>query len=173
LIAYASDRSGDGNLDIWVQQTTGGGAIRLTNDPANDHEPNISPDGSLVAFRSDRSPHGIYVVPALGGDARLIAPEGMMPRFSPDGRSIAFWTTGNWLAPRAVVVARRTFVIPTDGGEPMRVAAGLASVGDPVWSPDGRALLVFGREAATGPEHTTGVVVGAVERRRYYADRRL
>jgi Tol biopolymer transport system component len=89
-------------------------------------------------------------VPALGGDARLIAPDGMMPRFSPDGRSIAFWT-GNWLAPRGVVQARQAFVIPIDGGEPTRVAAGLASVGDPVWSPDGRALLVFGREATTGP----------------------
>ncbi len=149
LIAYATDRSGDGNLDIWVQQTTGGSAIRLTSDPADDREPDVSPDGSLIAFRSDRTPRGIYVAPSLGGDARLIAPGGMAPRFSPDGRSIAFWA-GRWLAPRAVGQVRRTYVIPTGGGDAVAMAATLASAGDPVWSPDGTALLVFARQATSG-----------------------
>jgi Tol biopolymer transport system component len=31
------------------------------------------------------------------------------------------------------------------------VAANIASAGHPVWSPDGRSLLVFGREATSGP----------------------
>ena len=98
FIAYASNRGGD-NLDIYVQQTSGGPAIRLTNDPADDRQPTLSPDGSFVAFRSDRIPAGIYLAPALGGSARLIAPEGRGPRFSPDGQSIAYWT-GPWLAPQ-------------------------------------------------------------------------
>jgi eukaryotic-like serine/threonine-protein kinase len=149
LVVYASDRSGDGNLDLWVQQTTGGSAIRLTTDPADDHQPDVSPDGSQIAFRSERSSGGIYVVPALGGEARLIAPEGMAPRFSPDGRSIAFWT-GQWLAPRSIGNVRKTYILPAGGGEPTEVAATLASTGDPIWSPDGRALLVFGRQATSG-----------------------
>src|SRR2546428_523690 len=114
LIAYASNRSGEGHLDIWVQQTTGGRAIRLTSDPANDREPDVSPDGSLIAFRSDRMPPGIYVMPALGGDARLIAPDGRGPRFSHDGRSIAFWT-GPWLAMRSFGATRKVFVVPAVG----------------------------------------------------------
>ena len=69
LIASATDRSGDGNLDIWVQQATGGSAIRLTSDPADDREPDVSPGDSLIAFRSDRTPRGIYVAPPLGGGA--------------------------------------------------------------------------------------------------------
>jgi len=149
LIAYATDRSGDGNLDIWVQQATGGSAIRLTSDPADDREPNVSPDGGLIAFRSDRTPRGIYVAPALGGDARLIGPEGMAPRFSPDGRSISFWT-GPWLAARGVGQVRRTYVVPTGGGDAVAMAGSLASAGDPVWSPDGKALLAFGRQATSG-----------------------
>jgi Tol biopolymer transport system component len=149
LIAYASDRGGDGNLDIWVQQATGGSSIRLTNDSADDREPDVSPDGSLIAFRSYRIPRGIYVTPALGGDARLIAADGLRPRFSPDGRSIAFWT-GVWLAPRGIGQVRRTYVVPTGGGEPVQVAGMLASAGDPVWSPDGRALIVYGRQATSG-----------------------
>ena len=46
LMAYASNRGGEGSLDIYVQQTTGGSAIRLTSDPADDREPDVSPDGS-------------------------------------------------------------------------------------------------------------------------------
>ena len=120
LVVYASDRGGGGSLDIWVQQTTGGAAIRRTNDPVNDREPDVSPDGSQIAFRSERNPPGIDVAPALGGDARLIAPDGRGPRFSPDGRSIAFWK-GPWLAMRSGR-ARQTFVIAAGGGE-RRVAS--------------------------------------------------
>jgi Tol biopolymer transport system component len=150
LVAYASNRSGEGNLDVYVQQIAGGASIRLTNDPADDREPDVSPDGSLVAFRSDRNPRGVYVAAALGGGARLVARDGMVPRFSPDGRSIAFWT-GGWLAPRSVDSVRRTFIVPTAGGVPMRVGTDLASAGDPVWFPDGQALLVYGRRDITGP----------------------
>ena len=150
FIAYASNRSGD-NLDIYVQQTSGGPAIRLTNDPADDRQPTLSPDGSLVAFRSDRSPAGIYLTPALGGSARLIAPDGRGPRFSPDGRSIAYWT-GGWLAPRSVAMDRQVLVITATGGSPTRLAADVAGAGDPLWAPDGQSLLIFGRDAQKDPD---------------------
>jgi len=150
VIAYASNRSGDDNLDVYVQQTSGDAAIRLTTDPADDRTPTVSPDGGFVAFRSDRNPPGIYVVPAFGGNARLIAPEGRGPRFSPDGHSIAYWT-GPWLAPRSVTTDREVYVIPAAGGTPTHVAADLFGAGDPVWAPDGQSLLVFGR-AARGAE---------------------
>ena len=149
FVAYASDRGGAGNLDIWVQQTAGGSAVRLTDDPTDDQSPSISPDGTLVAFRSGRGGGGIYVIPALGGDARLIAPEGRVPKFSPDNRSIAYWT-GSWLATRGVQSVRRTYVVGINGGTPVQVAGDLASAGDPVWSPDGTMLLVYGRRSTTG-----------------------
>ena len=149
FVAYASDRAGAGNLDIWVQQTDGGGAVRLTADPTDDRQPSISPDGIRIAFRSDRSGGGVYVMPALGGDARLIAPQGRAPKFSPDGRSLAFWT-GGWLAARGIGTVRRTYIVDVNGGTPTQVAQGLASSGDPVWSPDGKSLLVYGREATAG-----------------------
>src|SRR6185295_19382294 len=142
LVAYASDRSGDGNLDIYVQQTAGGTPIRLTTGSTDDHEPDISPDGRFIAFRSERNGGGVYVIPTLGGDARLIAPNGRSPRFSPDGKSIAFWT-GRWTAPRELVSERKTYIVPVTGGDATPVAAGLYSVGDAVWSPDGKALLVL------------------------------
>ena len=151
LVAYASDRAGGGNLDIWVQQTAGGGAVRLTDDATDERTPAVSPDGTQIAFRSDRGAGGIYIMPALGGDARLIAPEGRAPKFSPDGRSIAYWT-GGWLATRGVQNPRRTYVVDVNGGTPARVGGDLASAGDPVWSPDGTMLLVHGRRGTSGAD---------------------
>jgi len=90
-LAYSSDRSGDGNLDIWLQPAGGGSPARLTNNPADDHEPTISPNGAAIAFRSERDGGGIYLVSTTGGEARRIADFGRRPRFSPDGQWIAYW----------------------------------------------------------------------------------
>jgi hypothetical protein len=66
LLAFASDRSGQGNLDIWVKQTTGGEPVQITHDSVDNHQPSFSPDGSKIVFRSERGHGGIYIVPALG-----------------------------------------------------------------------------------------------------------
>lgn len=138
-VAYASDRGGD-NLDIWVQQIAGGAAVRLTNDPADDYEPTFSPDGTQIAFRSNRHGGGIYMVSALGGEAKLIAPDGRRPRFSPDGRWLAYWVGHEHLP-------GDTYVLPVDGGQPKRIIVGdpQLKTRSPAWSPDGQRLLVSSR----------------------------
>ncbi|HYU77363.1 MAG TPA: hypothetical protein VEK56_00165 [Vicinamibacterales bacterium] len=68
LLAYASDRAGADNLDIWVQQTAGSTPLQLTHDFADEREPAFSPDGSRIAFRSERDGGGgVYIIPTLGG----------------------------------------------------------------------------------------------------------
>jgi Tol biopolymer transport system component len=138
-VAYASDRSGEGNLDIWIQPVSSSAPIRLTRDPADDHEPSLAPDGATVAFRSERNPAGIYLVPASGGDSRLLVPEGRSPRFSPDGKWIAYWTSRSD-APSKV------YAISPDGGQPRPIAPEF-SAAYPVWSPDSRSMLFLGRKA--------------------------
>lgn len=91
LVAFASDRKEQGNLDIWIQQVAGGEARRLTEEPADESEPAFSPDGSRIAFRSEKEGGGIYVISILGGEMRLIARQGRRPRFSPDGTQIVYW----------------------------------------------------------------------------------
>ena len=55
LISYASDRSGEGTLDIWVQQIPRGGPIRVAHHEADDHEPAFRRTGrSIVFVRNDR-----------------------------------------------------------------------------------------------------------------------
>jgi Tol biopolymer transport system component len=146
-VVYASGRDGQGQLDLWLQRTSGGQPIRLTNDTADDREPDFSPDGSFIAFRSDRADGGVYVMPALGGNARLIAEGGRRPRFSPDGTRIAFWT-GPWLSGAgARGSGYSVFIVPANGGQPTRVANGFWTARDPIWAPDGKSLLFFGRKA--------------------------
>jgi Tol biopolymer transport system component len=147
LVAYASDRAGNGGLDIWVQQISGGTPLRLTDDPLDDSTPDFSPDGSQVLFRSERNGGGIYVVPALGGPARLIVAEGRGPRFSPDGSRIAYWTGAFRGEAGAANRTARAFVVSLSGGTPTPLLPEFYVATEPVWSPDGRSLLVSGRRS--------------------------
>jgi Tol biopolymer transport system component len=147
MVVYASDRDGEGQLDLWLQRTAGGQPIELTNDAADDREPDFSPDGSLIAFRSDRAGGGVYVMPALGGHARLVAEGGRRPRFSPDSNRIAYWT-GPWLSGAGARGPGAVFTVAANGGQPVRLANGFSTARNPVWSPDGQSVLFFGRKAA-------------------------
>jgi Tol biopolymer transport system component/tRNA A-37 threonylcarbamoyl transferase component Bud32 len=136
LLAYASDRAGEGHLDIWVQQIGGREPIRLTTDKADDSEPNLSPDGRTIIFRSERDGGGLYSIPTLGGDTRLVVSRGRRPRFSPDGNWIAYSVAMGREVPDGAAYIHPFLV----AGEARQLGPG-KSVASPVWSPDGRSLL--------------------------------
>jgi Tol biopolymer transport system component/DNA-binding winged helix-turn-helix (wHTH) protein len=148
LLAFASDRGGGDNLDIWVQRVDGGEPLRLTSDAADETEPSFSRDGGRIVF-SQRN-IGICVTGTMGGGSRLVVrtPWGRTPRFSPDGRWIAYWTG----FPASVVAGGipgalgSIFVAESSGGSPRPVETHLASARYPVWSPDGQRILFLGEE---------------------------
>ena len=141
LLAYASTRSGRPDSDIWVRQMAGGTPLRVTEDPAEDTDPDLSADGSRVVFRSERSGGGAYLVSALGGPARLIAPDARNPKLSPDGMTVAYWT-GQFRG-QSTGTRSATFVLSIAVGTPRRVLPDFRIARDPVWAPDGRSLLVL------------------------------
>ena len=139
LLAYASDRNGDGNLDIWVQQLAGGEPIRLTDHQADDYAPSFSPDGSRIVFRSDRGNRALYVVPALGGNARRID-GGQSPRFSPDGEWISYSRSR---LDGVTGVVSSIAIAPASGGSRQTVETGLAYASGAIWAPDAENLLCW------------------------------
>jgi eukaryotic-like serine/threonine-protein kinase len=144
LVAYASDRGKDGGLDIWVQQVAGGVSVRITSDPADDVEPSFSPDGSQLAFRSDRDGGGVYVVSTLGGDARRVADRGRRPKWSPDGKRIAYWVGPDTAFVMSRADASHTYVVDAASGQSRPVAEDFGVAMAPIWAADSSRLLVLG-----------------------------
>jgi hypothetical protein len=146
--AFASDRAGHGNLDLWVQPAAGSDPQQLTFGPANATEPVFSPDGTQLVFRFDGPGAGLYTISPLGGTPRLLASGGRDPRFSPDGQWLAFWvgTPGRSLRPGSV----QALVIPAMGGSARPIATNLEASASPVWDSGGQRLLCVGRGKGAG-----------------------
>ncbi|MDH4271836.1 MAG: serine/threonine-protein kinase, partial [Candidatus Aminicenantes bacterium] len=152
MFAYASDRSGDGNSDIWVQQVAGGPPLRLTTNAAEDRQPSFSPDGSKIVFYSERDGGGIYEVATLAGSERRIADGFDRPRYSPDGA----WIAGVEVPASPEVSRVRMVLVPSRGGpsvpfQPEFGVVGLSGGAGPVWSPDGKHIL-FNGQRTNDPE---------------------
>lgn len=143
LVAYSSDNGADDGRDLYVKQVAGGQPIRLTFDGAGNTSPDFSPDGSRIVFRSERNGGGIYEIPALGGDARLLAKGGLNPKYSPNGLQVAFWVGAEHVN-AGVPGSGAVWLVPQAGGQPWRMGADLTVARYPVWSPDGKRILVIG-----------------------------
>ena len=132
----------DFETDIW-RVTPGAPAAQLVTSTWRDLHPHASSDGRL-AFASDRS--GAWEIWTTLPDGtsparltRLEGPAALHPRWSPDGRRIAFEVRD---AGRAGV-----FVVDADGGIPRAVTPEGMDAIVPRWSRDGRALYVSSRRA--------------------------
>ena len=100
-----------------------------------DHTPQYSPDGSRIAFASDRSgSHEIWVCDRDGANAfpvtSLGGPYTADPAWSPDGRWIAFRSH-----PQGV---EGVFVTRAEGGAPKRLTRSDTDAGICGWSRDGQ-----------------------------------
>ena len=135
----------NGKLEIHVRPLLGGPGRTLTRDGKNNVQPAWSPDGALIAFHSkDRG--GLWVIPAVGGKARLLASFGSRPSFSPDGKRVAFQSTPltDVAATSAPGLSPSTiWIVGTNGGSAISVTTAgnpRGGHGAPTWSPDGSRL---------------------------------
>ena len=107
-IVFQSARSG--SSQIWLHDVVSGNERQITNPPtgAEDRTPDWSPDGTQVVFLSNREgPFQLWVTPVDGGPATRISAQAIpmdgdwwvnarvAPRWSKDGRVIAYLAPGN------------------------------------------------------------------------------
>ncbi|HEY5002532.1 MAG TPA: S9 family peptidase [Ktedonobacteraceae bacterium] len=134
-------------------------ALHIVNDPQ------ISPDGSLIAFtvlqsdgKTNTTSSAVWLVSSSGG--RTQAPRQFTsgehfdttPRWSPDGRSLAFLRHRNGTT--------QIYLLPMGGGEAQQISILMHDVTEYSWRPDGRAILAH---SAWGPadEHATSARSGS------------
>ena len=146
LLAFASDRDGRGNLDIWVRQLAGGEPVQVTRDAADEFEPDFSPDSTKIAYRSNREGGGIYIVSALGASQpQLIAVGGHSPRFSPNGRWITYYV-GEMSGLTSRPMRSKLFVMDLNEGQSRQIETSLVAASSAIWSPDSKHILFSGSE---------------------------
>ena len=116
----------------------GGKPVNLTKDAALDTEPAWSPDGSQLAYSSDKdSEHlQLWIRDMKSGHSRRLTDLTTQPQgaaWSPDGTRIAFFNVdGMWRVAQMSVVDVAT-------GKVTKVHDSLPQPGAPAWSPDGTA----------------------------------
>lgn len=124
-LAFTSDREKEGALSLWVSRLPGGVPRRISPLGWETSQPDFSPDGQSVVFRS-ASDGAIYIIPSVGGAPRKAAMSGWRPRYSPDGKWIAYYDTTSVEHPRL-------FVVAAGGGEAKELRADFRSASLPVW----------------------------------------
>jgi Tol biopolymer transport system component len=110
----------------------------------------FSKDGKWIAYVS--YPEGSLWRSRIDGSERrqlTTAPLAVLnPRWSPDGKLIAFTDYSNGDRRNLFLGAQhRIYMVSADGGAPMLLLAG--NLGDPTWSPDGRSIAYDYNTAAT------------------------
>ncbi len=118
--------------DIFVINVDGTGETQLTADTTNEAQPAWSPDGTKIAFVTDRDGNNeVYVMDADGQNVRRLtnnAAADEQPAWSPSGARIAFVSdrTGN----------PDIFVMDSTGANPVQLTNNPAVDVGPAWSPD-------------------------------------
>jgi len=169
FVVTAMDRETDGYRSaIWLVDTSGGEPRQFTAGTKRDTSPRWSPDGTQIAFLSERGEDKpqIALIPAGGGESRLLTklPLGAgVPVWSPDGSKLAFSAkTGTPPDPdpkkakpyRRITTMkyrlngqgftydqrRHIFVLDIASGECRQVTDGDWDDTQPAWSPDGSQI---------------------------------
>jgi Tol biopolymer transport system component len=139
---YVSKASG--KADIYFKRVDGRNAINLTKDSqAANTQPAFSPDGSQIAFRSERDGGGIFIMGATGESVRRLTDFGFNPTWSPDGSEIAVSTESTELQPQSRPGSSIVDVIDVRTGTKREIVDRAHDGVQPSWSPRGDRIAYW------------------------------
>jgi dipeptidyl aminopeptidase/acylaminoacyl peptidase len=161
FLALAGDRAPDLNvrhdpeaphrdLDIYALDLRRGQLKPAATVPGDDCCPYVA-DGSLYWTHNDPKPQ-VVVFPRAGGEARAVAEHGFLPRWSPDGRQIAFTRAYYRLSDYGLDMDGWVVGVDANGGVTSPARSWIAGFGEdmgPVWSPDGHWVAYHSHRSAT------------------------
>ncbi|MXO86380.1 amidohydrolase family protein [Altererythrobacter aurantiacus] len=143
--------------DIYTMPIAGGTPTRISEGLAWEVHPRFSPDGSRIAFTSDRGGgDNIWIMNANGSDKRQLTNEDFrllnQPTWSPDGQYIAakkHFTTGRSLGTGEI------WLYHISGGSGVALVERpneqhQKELGEPIYAPDGSAIY-YTRNVTPGP----------------------
>lgn len=132
--------------DSWIYSIDldGKNLKRLVGDEFRNWFGDWSPDGTKIAFASDRmGDFNIFTINIDGTDlTRITSYKSGAPDWSPDGKQIAFQTEkdGNF----------EIYVMNADGTSAKRLTNNPANDMSPVWSPDGKQIAFYSEVDGSG-----------------------
>jgi TolB protein len=146
IVAFSSTAGDTNGLSINLMHADGTSRTRLTSDGFLDEVPVWSPDGSTIAFDTNRDPAGIWIVDADGTNVHpyITSPAFDQPSglaWSPDGSKIAFTVHVDTVF--AILVAN------ANGSGAHRLTANSHGDQRPSWSPDGLKIAFEARADET------------------------
>jgi Tol biopolymer transport system component len=162
-IVFTSGRTGNG--DLYVLDLVTGALERLTFDEETDLFPQWSPDSRDIVYTTGgKYSHDIHVIRRVGEDSESHEVlvkwffDDVMPKYSPDGKKISFYTTYNEERDPFNTKRWGIMIIPSDGSAPSagKELINYFYVGDVVkdnsqataWLPDGKHI-VFAKNIET------------------------
>jgi Tol biopolymer transport system component len=145
---FVYEKQGAAGRQLFLQRVDGRSAIALSRSEAHDdHAAAFSPDGSQIAFRSDRDGGGIFVMGATGESVRRLTSTGFDPSWSPDGSEIVF-ASEEMLSPTSRNSVSSLSAVNAGTGAVRRIASGDAM--QPSVSPNGKRVLYWGLPVGGG-----------------------
>lgn len=140
--------------DIYLMPIEGGTAKAITKGLAWDIQPRFSPDGSKIAFTSDRGGgDNIWIMDADGSNLQQVTKESFRllnnPTWSPDGRFIA---ARKHFTSRRSLGAGEIWLYHLGGGNGVQLNKkpnDQKDLGEPMFSPDGK-YVYFSQDTTPG-----------------------
>jgi serine/threonine protein kinase/Tol biopolymer transport system component len=143
--AFVFTRGGGRDADIYLQRVNGRNAINLTKRCAMaDVQPAFSPDGTMIAYRSECDGGGIFIMGATGEAARRITTSCFNPAWSPDSKKLVCGSESVNFTPTSRGQLSELWIVEAESGQRKLLLA--ADGVQPSWSPHGNRIAYWGMD---------------------------